>query len=182
MKWTIPSPTTCFGIWMISSLCGTVIFIAWHLAARVFRRRGYFYFFYKLLRLMPVFFCFPSVVMLLCLQHFPDQSQLFYLYQTTKAMRTATLILINIWAAGMLCLLGFSLYTCIHVHFLSRGKIPCKRETMQIYKSVCQEVGGKRFQVFFGPKFTFQYPNGQNSSCPLFSHTNYATTSKKISG
>lgn len=149
MKWTIPSPTTCFGIWMISSLCGTVIFIAWHLAARVFRRRGYFYFFYKLLRLMPVFFCFPSVVMLLCLQHFPDQSQLFYLYQTTKPMRTATLILINIWAAGMLCLLGFSLYTCIHVHFLSRGKIPCKRETMQIYKSVCQEVGGKRFPELY---------------------------------
>lgn len=149
MRWTIPSPVACFGIWMISSLCGTVIFAAWHLAARVFKRKGYFYFFYKLLRLMPVFFCFPFAVMLFCLQHFPDHMQLFYLYQTTKFMRSAAFAIITIWFAGMLCILGFYVYTCIHVHLLNRSKIPCKRETMQIYESVCQEVGGKHFPKLY---------------------------------
>lgn len=149
MKWIIPSPVACFGIWMISSLCGTVIFAAWHLTARVFKCKGYFYFFYKLLRLMPVFFCFPFAVMLFCLQHFPDHMQLFYLYQTTEYMRSAASIAIRIWLAGMLCILGFHVYTCIHVHLLNRSKIPCKRETMQIYESVCREVGGKHFPKLY---------------------------------
>lgn len=149
MKWITPSPATCIGIWIISSLCGTAIFAAWHLAVCLFRRRGYFYFFYKLLRLMPVFFCFPTIVILYCLQHFPDQPQLFYLFNTTQPIRIAAYILALIWCAGTLCILGFYLYEMIRMQFFYYRKIPCKQETIQIYKTVCRKVGGKRFPALY---------------------------------
>ena len=145
MKWITPSPATGFGIWIISSLCGAVIFAAWQLAVHIFKRRGYFYFFYKLLRLMPVFFCLPSLIMLFYLQLLPDSSQLFYLFATTPPIRITVFILIHIWAAGTIFLLGFYLYEVIRMQLLYRRKIPCKREILQLYENICREVGGKRF-------------------------------------
>lgn len=149
MKWITPSPATCIGIWIISSLCGTVIFAAWYLAVYLFRRRGYFYFFYKLLRLMPVFFCFPTIVILYCLQRFPERHQLFFLFNTTQPIRTAAFILALIWSAGALCILGFYLYEIIQMQFLYCRKIPCKCEIMQIYDTVCRKVGGKHFPALY---------------------------------
>ena len=133
---------------LLTTLTGSLVFGLWYGVGRKLEKRGYINFLYVPLRIVPVFFLFPIVYLILQVQ---VQSGKWggVLFFRTPLLKGICQGLAVIWMAGVVGLAFRVWRECRKETNRLKGQLPVKREVREIFVNVCRlcRVNPKRVQV-----------------------------------